>query len=252
MSGVEELLDLSGESALVTGANGGIGRGIAKRLEEAGAEIILHSKSDMDNLDDFGEGAISVEADLSSEEEIDVLVANLKDAGKLPTLLVNNAGLQPVSSLAETTGDEWSDIHDVNLKGVFLLTQKICNQLVSCGKEGAIVNIASIEALDPAVGHAHYATSKAGLIMFTRSAALEYGAHGIRVNSVSPGLIYRDELEANWPEGVSSWKSNAPLGRLGTPDDIANAVLFLLSPAASWITGSNLVVDGGMTASPRW
>jgi NAD(P)-dependent dehydrogenase (short-subunit alcohol dehydrogenase family) len=114
------------------------------------------------------------------------------------------------------------------------------------------VNIASIEGLDPAAGHAHYASSKAGLIMFTRAAALEYGPRGIRVNSVSPGLIDREGLERDWPEGVARWKRRVPLGRLGTPNDVADAVLFLLSPAARWISGANLVVDGGMSAQSKW
>jgi NAD(P)-dependent dehydrogenase (short-subunit alcohol dehydrogenase family) len=117
---------------------------------------------------------------------------------------------------------------------------------------GAIVNIASIEGSDPAAGHAHYSASKSGMLMFTRSAALEYGAFGIRVNAVSPGLIHREGLESEWPDGVSRWTAKAPLERLGTDMDVADAVLFLLSPAARWISGTNLLVDGGMSTVSRW
>jgi len=120
------------------------------------------------------------------------------------------------------------------------------------GRSGAIVNVASIEGSDPAVGHAHYATSKAGVLMFTRAAALEYGEYSIRVNAVSPGLIRRERIETGWPDGVKRWKSKAPLQRLGEAADVADAVLFLLSPAARWISGANLVVDGGMSAVSRW
>ena len=117
---------------------------------------------------------------------------------------------------------------------------------------GAIVNIASIEGMDPAKGHAHYATSKAGMLMMTRAAALEYGEANVRVNAVSPGLIDRQGLVEDWPDGVERWMRRAPLQRLGLPNDVADAVLFLLSPAARWISGANLVVDGGMSAVSRW
>ena len=119
-------------------------------------------------------------------------------------------------------------------------------------KTGCIVNIASIEATDPAPGHAHYSVSKSGLLMLTKAAAAEFGPDGIRVNAVSPGLLFRDGIEAQWPEGVSRWRSKAPLQELGEVDDIAAAVLFLVSPAAKWITGTNLVVDGGMSTVTRW
>jgi len=137
-----------------------------------------------------------------------------------------------------------------NLDSAFFVTRRVAASWQEQG--GAIVNVAAIEGLDPAVGHAHYASSKAALIMFTRAAALEYGANGIRVNAVSPGLIDRDGLADEWPDGVARWLERVPLGRVGTPNDVADAVLFLLSPAARWISGANLVVDGGMSAQSKW
>ena len=123
---------------------------------------------------------------------------------------------------------------------------------MAAGRPGAIVNIASIEGLQPADGHSHYAASKAAVLMHTRAAALELGRHGIRVNAVAPGLIERVDLAADWPDGVRRWQSACPLGRLGQPDDVADAVLFLASDAARWITGATLVVDGGMLTRSTW
>jgi NAD(P)-dependent dehydrogenase (short-subunit alcohol dehydrogenase family) len=117
---------------------------------------------------------------------------------------------------------------------------------------GAVVNIASIEGLQPASGHSHYTASKAAVLAHTRAAALELGRLGIRVNAVAPGLIHRDGLEADWPEGVARWHAACPLGRLGQPDDVADAVLFLASAAARWMTGACLVVDGGVLSRSTW
>ncbi|HEX9722828.1 MAG TPA: SDR family oxidoreductase, partial [Vicinamibacteria bacterium] len=115
---------------------------------------------------------------------------------------------------------------------------------------GAVVNVASIEGIQPAPGHSHYSAAKSGVLAYTRSAALELGPHGIRVNAVSPGLIWREGIEEAWPEGVASFRSRAPLRRIGRPEEVAEACLFLASPRASFITGANLVVDGGILTAP--
>jgi NAD(P)-dependent dehydrogenase (short-subunit alcohol dehydrogenase family) len=242
-----DLLDLSGETVLVTGASGNIGAAIARRLAEAGAMIVVHCRHNRDAAQSLAAelGATVVEADLADEGQVDAMF----DACA-PTMIVNNAALQTVCELADMTADDWGSMLAANLDGPYLVTQRAARHFGARG--GAIVNMASTEGLDPAVGHAHYATGKAGLIMFTRAAALEYGPLGIRVNCVSPGLIDRAGLADEWPDGVKRWTQRVPLGRLGTPNDVADAVLFLLSPAARWISGANLVVDGGMSAQSRW
>ena len=245
---MHDLLSLAGETVLVTGASGNIGGGVARRLAEAGARIVAHFHRDKASatrvVDELGSGMI-VQADLGDADAVDAMFAACQ-----PTMVVNNAAAQPVQALDTMRFDDWRAMMSANLDGAFLVTQRAAGSWDDAG--GAIVNIASIEGIDPAAGHAHYATSKAGLIMFSRAAALEYGPSGVRVNCVSPGLIESDELAQDWPDGVSRWRDKAPLGRLGTPKDVADAVLFLLSPAARWISGINLVVDGGMSAQSRW
>ena len=244
---VNALLDLAGETILVTGASGNIGRGIARRLAEAGAGIVVHYFRDeaaarelVAELD-----CALVQADLGDEAAVEAMLAQSR-----PTMVVNNAAAQPVQALPEMSFPDWRGVMSANLDGPFLVTQRAAAAWGDAG--GAIVNIASIEGMDPAVGHAHYASSKAGLLMFSRAAALEYGARGIRINCVSPGLIERNGLAEDWPDGVARWQERAPLTGIGTPNDVADAVLFLLSPAARWISGANLVVDGGMSAQSRW
>jgi len=247
---VSELLNLDGKAVLVTGASGNIGQGIARRLAEAGAHVIAHCHENEAAarrlIDQIGSGEI-VRGNLADELAVDEIFAQQK-----PDLVVNNAATQPVQALVDMSIGDWRAIQASNLDSAFLVTQRAALGWRAASSDGAIVNIASIEGIDPAVGHAHYASSKAGLLMFTRACALEYGAESIRVNAVSPGLIDRDGLQSDWPEGVDRWNAKVPLQRLGTPKDVADAVLFLLSPAARWITGVNLVVDGGMSSQNKW
>jgi NAD(P)-dependent dehydrogenase (short-subunit alcohol dehydrogenase family) len=247
---ISELLDLSGQSVLVTGASGNIGQGIARRLAAAGATVIAHyyraEKIARRLIDEIGAGS-AAQADLSDASAVEALLAESR-----PDLVVNNAAIQPVQALADTSPGDWRRVHAANLDSAFFVTRCAAQFWQAEGRGGAIVNIASIEGSDPASGHGHYASSKAGLIMLTRACALEYGPAGIRVNAVSPGLIDRAGLADAWPEGMERWLDRAPLGRLGTPNDVADAVLFLLGPAARWISGANLVVDGGMSAQSRW
>ena len=245
-----ELLDLTGETVLVTGASGNIGSAIATRLAEAGASIIAHYRGNeaaaSGLIERLGQGE-AVQADLSDEAAVDTLFSATR-----PTMLVHNAATQPVAALGDMSFADWREMMAVNLDSAFLLTQRAARAWIEAGRAGVIVNIGSIEGMDPAAGHGHYATSKAGLLMLTRAAALEFGSSDIRVNCVAPGLIDREGLARDWPDGVGRWHDRVPLGRIGSPIDVADAVLFLLSPAARWISGTNLVVDGGMSAQSKW
>jgi len=245
-----ELLDLSGKIALVTGASGSIGSAIAERLHEAGAAVILHyhrNEAAAARLAERLSGAEIVQADLSDELAVERLFTSIQ-----PSLVVNNAAAQPVTGMGDMTYAEWRDVLAANLDSAFLVTQRAALAWIAAGVPGAVVNIGSIEGSDPVVGHGHYATSKAGLLMLTRAAALEFGSVGIRINCVSPGLIDREGLARDWPDGVARWQDRVPLGRIGSAIDVADAVLFLLSPAARWISGANLIVDGGMSAQSKW
>ena len=256
---VTELLNLEGRRALVTGASGNIGHGIAVRLAEAGADIIVHYVNDADGaavtvaaVNATGRDAVSMQADLTRAEEVARMFTGIDETGPSPACVVNNAGGYPVQLFAEMSASEWQQVIAANLDSAVYVCQEAIRRMCNQDSGGAIVNIASIEGTDPAMGHSHYATSKAGLLMLTRSLTLEYGRLGIRTNAVSPGLIDREGIGENWPEGVARWQETAPLSRMGDTRDVADAVLFLLSPASRWISGINLVVDGGMSTVSRW
>ncbi|MGW9021324.1 SDR family NAD(P)-dependent oxidoreductase [Leucobacter chromiiresistens] len=261
------LPDLAGQRVLITGASGGVGGGIARAFAAAGARLALHyrgeSRASADAI-----GALVREL-RGAGAEVEALRADLAAPGTAPALvadavsalggldgLVNNAGVQPVAPLAETTRGEWDEVLGTNLGAVFELSQAAAAAMAGDrGERGTnrwITHIASVEASRPSPAHAHYAAAKAGVVMHARAAALELGPLGIRVNTVSPGLVDRPGLAEAWPEGVASWTTHAPLGRLATAADIGGACVLLASPAAAFITGQDLAVDGGMLATPGW
>lgn len=246
-------IDLRGTVVLVTGAAGGIGQGITAAFGAAGAAVVAAHREarSPERPDTIGsERWLTVAADLTAPDGPDVLVgAALARFGRLDAV-INNAGRQDLVALADMHDDEFRSMLETNLTAAHRLTQRAVPELARTG--GCVVHVASIEATTPAPAHAHYAVAKAGLVMAARAAALEYGPLGVRVNSVSPGLIDRPGLAQAWPEGVDRWQRAAPLGRLGTPADVAGACLFLCSPLAAWITGIDLTVDGGVSVNPHW
>ena len=240
-----QLLDLTAKVIVVTGAGGGLGGGIVRRLQQAGATVVAVTRTSEVEADDV----TVITADLTSPDGPAAVVRAALDAHGDLHGLVNNAGIQPVVPFADVTDTQWSEMIDTNLTAVHRLTQAAA---AAMNGGGSIVHIASIEAHHPTPVHGHYATSKAALVMHARAAALAYGPQGVRVNSVSPGLIARPGIEEQWPEGVNRWMAAAPLGRLGTPDDIGDACVFLCSDLARWITGIDLVVDGGVLTNTTW
>lgn len=247
------LLAFGGKIVVVTGAGSGIGHGIASRFARAGASLVLAYHSSREGAEKLAEDlrqragrAIAVEADVTNEEQVEALFASAIAEFGAVDAIINNAGTYPVKPLLELAASEWDEVIAANLRSVHLCTRAAARRMMDRGQGGAIVNIASIEADNPAPLHSHYCAAKAAVVMYTRSAAQELGPHNIRVNAVSPGLIWREGLEEAWPEGVQAYKDAVPLGRLGMCDDVADACLFLASPGARWITGTNLLVDGGV------
>ena len=244
------MLQLNGQKVLITGASGGLGGSLTARFLDAGATVLLHTRDPHRGEALAAQfGCDFVAQDLTAPGAGEQLVrAAHRMIGGL-TGVINNAGVQPVKAHQELTEEEWSAVQHLNSTVPFTVTRAAAELL---GEGSWITHIASIEGERPATGHAHYAVSKAAVIMHARAAALELGSRGIRVNAVSPGLIERPNLADDWPEGVNSWLSHAPLGRLVGGDDVANACLFLASPYATAITGHNLVVDCGMQTTPGW
>jgi NAD(P)-dependent dehydrogenase (short-subunit alcohol dehydrogenase family) len=249
----QQLLNFNGQVVIVTGSGSGLGTGIAIRFAEAGAAVVVNYRASqagaqavVAHIEQLGGQAIAAQADVTQKADVERLLAQTLAAFGQLNVLVNNAGIYPLSFLVDMSESEWDAVIDANLRSVFLCTQAAAKQMMAQGSGGAIVNIASIEGENPAPLHSHYDAAKGGVLMHTMAAANELGPHGIRVNAVSPGLIWREGLAEAWPDGVARYKKAVPLGRLGLADDIADACLFLASPAARWITGVNLRVDGGV------
>ncbi|MGH8874887.1 MAG: SDR family NAD(P)-dependent oxidoreductase [Acidimicrobiia bacterium] len=256
---IDRLLDLSGRVALVTGAARNIGAAVAERLGEAGAAVAVHYRSDREGawavasrIEAAGSSATPVAGDLTVPVEMRSALDRVEERLGLIDLLVNNAAAQSVERFLDLEAPAWAEMLAVTLGSVGVVTRLVAERLVASRRPGTVVNVASIEGLQPAPGHAHYATAKAGVLQLTRAAALELGPHGIRVNAVSPGLVWREGLAEEWPEGVTRWMEAVPGGRLVHPTDVADACLVLSSEAARCVTGANLVVDGGMLTRPTW
>lgn len=244
-------MELSGEIALVTGASRGIGQAIALRLGASGAKVIGTATSEQGAqaiqalFQEKGIEGLGLVLDVTQPESIDTVIARIKDAFGTPTILVNNAGITRDNLLMRMKDEEWGAVIDTNLGSVFRLS-KACLRGMMKAKRGRIISIGSVVGATGNPGQANYAAAKAGLIGFTKSLAREVGSRGITVNAVAPGFIDTDMTRALPDEQREALIGQVPLARLGNVDDIAAAVNFLASPAAAYITGETLHVNGGM------
>ncbi len=248
------MINLEGKITLVTGASRGIGRAIAESLGKAGATVIgtATSESGANSISDYfkeaGINGVGKVLNVTDTDSIDTLIKDITTEFGAITILVNNAGITRDNLMLRMKEDEWNDIMSTNLTSVFRLS-KACLKGMMKAKQGRIISISSVVGSTGNAGQANYAAAKAGVVGFSKSLAQEIGSRGITVNVVSPGLIDTDMTRELSEDQRSLLLKNIPLGKLGQSEDIANAVLFLASDMATYISGETLHVNGGMYMS---
>ncbi len=260
---IVQLFDFTGKSAIVTGGAMGIGLAIALRLAEAGASVMIAdidleaASQTVEQIRGNGGRAQAIRADVASVDDVGKMAQATMEAFGSIDILVNNAGIFPiVPNMMDISGELWDKVLGINLKGAFLCSQAVAREMIKAGRGGKIVNIASKAAFHPRIGMAPYSASKAGVVMLTKSLALELAPDNILVNAVAPGGVITpgtsvhiaaaptgDKPASGAPSGGAMLQ--IPLRRLGEPDDIAKVVLFLASAASDYMTGSLVLVDGG-------
>lgn len=244
------MANLSGRVALVTGASRGIGRAVATRLAAAGAHVVAaargeNAKGTADAIREAGGSAESIGLDVTDAAGVDAAVAGIMAGKGRIDILVNNAGITRDTLLLRMKRDDWDAVLQTNLTAAFTSVQAVLKPMIK-QRSGRIINITSVVGQSGNAGQANYAASKAGLIGFTKAVALEVASRNITVNAVAPGLIDTDMTRAIAEGAHEEWAARIPLKRLGSPDDVANAVVFLASDEAAYITGHVLAVNGGM------
>lgn len=247
---------LSGKVAVVTGASRGIGRAIALELAKEGADVVVNYRSGsreaeevVEKIRGMGRKAKAVRADVSDPDQVEEMASiAFKEFGGVG-ILVNNAGMIRKAPLEEITPEEWDKVISVNLNGVFYAMRSFGTRMIKQGG-GSIVNIASVAGHVPLDGGGAYSASKAGVIILTRQAAVEWGPKGVRVNAICPGPIVTDMLRSEYTEEELRRRERlTPVGRLGRPEDVAKLAAFLASDDASYITGAVYDLDGGLSSS---
>ena len=242
---------LKNKVAFITGAGRGIGREIALKMASEGADIVIADIAE-DTMEDtknyieaLGVKSLAVRTDITNEQSVkEAVQAVTKNFGKID-ILVNNAAIFKRAPFLEMTGDMWDFTSNINLKGIFHVTRAVAS-LMAENKQGVIISISSVDAFQGCRDYSHYAMTKAGVVGLSRTLAQELGAYNIRVNVIAPGIMLtdmtRDRVEAN----KEAYLAKVPIGRIGVPEDIANAALFLASDLSSYITGQVIHVNGGM------
>jgi len=244
--------------AVVTGASKGIGRGIALALAGAGFDVAVNYRGDQkgaeataEQVRAMGRTALVVKVDVGFKPEVDRMFDEVLEKLGPPGVLVNNSGVQTWKPLLDLAEEEWDRVIRTNLKGTFLCTQR-AGRLMAAKRWGRIINIGSGSNKAPFPNLVDYTSSKGGIEMFTRVAAVELGYYGITVNCVAPGMIEIERTQAESPDYAGTWAPLTPLRRIGQVSDVAAAVVFLASPPAEFITGQTLYVDGGLLSQIPW
>lgn len=257
---------LAGQTALVTGANSGIGEGIALSMGEAGANVVVNYVVNPDDahavaekIQSAGSNAIAIQADVSNEEQVIAMYQQTISKFGTVDILVNNAGLQRDAAFHEMTLQQWQKVIDVNLTGQFLCAREAIKEFLKRGvvtgrsvAAGKIICISSVHQEIPWAGHANYAASKGGIMLLMKSIAQEYAPHQIRVNSICPGAIQTPINQKAWdtPEALNKLLELIPYQRIGQPADIGKLAVWLASDDSDYITGTSVFIDGGMTLYP--
>jgi 3-oxoacyl-[acyl-carrier protein] reductase len=242
-----EFASLDGKVALITGGSRGIGAAISRELARGGARVAVNYRSDREAAEEVaGEiDGIAIGADVSDPAEAQELIERVaSELGHLD-ILVNNAGLTRDTLIARMSDEDWNDVIDTNLRGAFNTCRAVSRKMLR-RRSGAIVNLSSVVGVHGNPGQANYAASKAGIIGLTKALAREFGVRGVRVNAIAPGYITTALTDVLTEEQTDLILGNTPLGRLGSPEDVAAAVRFLCSDEAAFITGDVLLVDGGL------
>jgi len=257
---------LVGQKALVTGANSGIGKAVALALGRAGADVVVNwvvgeeaAQEIVDQIKGFGVDACAIKGDVSREDQVQAMFREMRERFGTIDILVNNAGVQRDAPFDQMTLENWNRVIGINLTGQFLCAREAVREFkrrgvvpaVSCAA-GKIVCMSSVHEVIPWAGHANYAASKGGIMMMMKSMSQELAPHRIRINSIGPGAIRTPINTAAWstPEAYAALMKLVPYKRIGEPDDIGRAVVWLASDASDYVNGTTLYVDGGMTLYP--
>ena len=268
MENVNKSQRLKGQSALVTGSSSGIGKAIAIEFAREGAQVVVNYPSAADpdpanqvveEIKGFGGNAIAIKADVSKEDEVKAMFAQMIETYGTIDILVNNAGIQKDSSFIEMSLADWQRVIDINLTGQFLCAREAAKEFLrrglvperSCAL-GKIICMSSVHEVIPWGGHVNYASSKGGVMMLMKSMAQELGGHKIRINSIAPGAIQTPINRSAWEtkEALASLLTLIPYNRIGVTQDIANTAAWLASDESDYIHGATMFVDGGMTLYP--
>ncbi|MDA0304000.1 MAG: 3-oxoacyl-[acyl-carrier-protein] reductase [Bacteroidetes bacterium] len=243
---------LKGKVAIITGASRGIGKAIAQEFVRQGATVVFTYRSSEEKaraleaeLSAEGGTAKGFQSDASKMAEAEQLVANVVESFGTVDIVVNNAGITADTLLMRMTEDQWDRVVDVNLKSCFVLTKAVLRTMLKA-RAGSIINVSSVVGVQGNAGQANYAASKAGILGFTKSVALELGSRNIRCNAIAPGFIETEMTAALDENTVQGWRDAIPLKRGGQPQDVAQLCTFLASDMSSYITGQTICVDGGM------